>query len=234
MGCATKKYFVPSREVDKTINVPEGAKTLSPQFDVSIYPDTFAYNYTWLIVPRMSYGITNNLCYPLFPSPSLQYAVVNNNRIVDDTVFITNFNLSMGGGLTGFSVSPRDGFRPSLFLEVDLKCRFNNFFWCNVDVRFDPVFMHGWNEYFFLSGINLGVQVCNNLFALVAYDSHLNFYHIPANSITGSRVEHEGKITLGYNPNYYFGVRLYSGYVYCPDVHGGNRIPVGSSLLFSL
>lgn len=232
MGCATNNYFIPIREIDKTVNVPEGSKSLSAYFEASINPDTIVNDFSGLLNPQMSYGITNNLCYPLFPLPALQYAVIGNNRTVNDTVYINSFNLSLIGGLAGLSYSTRDGISPILILGFYSKYRINNQYWCNIDLKFISDFSQSETEYSLLSNINLGLQFSNNFFSSISYIPHFEMYRYPQYPITNNYIEHEGRITIGFNPNYHFGLRLFAGYLYSPDRFDKHNIPIGSSLLF--
>lgn len=233
LGCATNRYYVPLREVDKTINLPEGSKNLLAYFGASIYPDTTLYDVTWLVSPQVSYGITNNLCYPLFPLPALQYAVVNNNRIVNDTVFINNFNVSLIGGLTGFAYSRGDGLSPRLIFGVYSKYRINNHFWYNIDLQFNSNFSQYVNEYLFLSNINVGMQISNTWFSSISYVPHFDMYRYSRYWVSNDYLEHEGRITIGLNPNCYFGLRFFGGYLYHPENFYKHSILIGSSLQFS-
>jgi hypothetical protein len=233
VGCASRKYLHPVREIDKTINLPEGSKSISPALNMKIYQNGFNGDLSWLAFPQISYGITNNLCYPMFPFPILQYAVINNNKIFNDTVFIDKFNLSLIGGLTGFSYSNRDGFMSYLFVGFNSKYQISNSFWGNFDFKFLPSFSRLKNEYSFMPDIALGYQFLNNFFATLSYQPGFDYYHYTQYSKTKKYVKHEGRITLGFDLNYYCGIRMYSGYAYTPNRYNKFFIPLGASLIFS-
>jgi hypothetical protein len=233
VGCASKNYLRPVREVDKTINLPEGSKSISPYFRMKIYPDNFSFDISWLEFPQISYGITNNLCYPMFPMPVLQYAVINNNKMVNDTVFIDNFNLSLIGGLTGFLYTNSDGFSPILLIGFNSKYRISNSFWGNFDFKCIPELSKTENKYSFIPNFAIGYQFFDNFFATISYQPDFNYNHYSQSSRTYNYFEHEGRVTLGFDPNYYFGIRIYSGYTYRSDRFYGSYIPLGASLIYS-
>jgi hypothetical protein len=232
-GCATNKYFIPIREVDKTINVPEGSTTITPSFDASFYPGGISYDLEGVVFPQVSHGITNNLCYPLFPLPALQWAVINHNEIINDTVYMTNINLSLTGGLCGLTYTYIDGLKPSLFFGVFSKYRINNNIWCNIDLKFLSEFSEPQYNYSLLSNINIGIQISNNVFTSFSYIPKLDIYHYRHQSLTNTYMEHESRITIGFNPKYYFGCRFFAGYLYAPGRFDKHEFPVGGSIVFS-
>lgn len=131
-GCSKANYRMPTREVERPLNNPEGMKSIVPHFSTvwSFSPSESEETYKYLFIPTMSYAVSHNFQLAALPFPYFQYQPVSKIGYDGEKFWLNGFNLAVTGGLSPASFfHDTSGFTPVSDLGILYKHPFNYYTW---------------------------------------------------------------------------------------------------------
>jgi hypothetical protein len=159
----------PLRQIDRPLILPKGmwqerltwSQAFSPEED-----DPGRETVRGFLPNLPSWSITDNLSWAAVPFPLFRYLLTRNNIQPDVRPAVTDFSLTLDGGLLGLAYSSRDGFRMYSVLGLSFKKPWSRRLWSEGSVA--AAFSNA-DPFTLIASTGLGIQWSERIHSVTTY-----------------------------------------------------------------